>query len=54
LADIRELVEKRLHKLPARKSEDEPPAEFWSRVERADLLIKSEQQARRGKMASAM
>jgi hypothetical protein len=30
-----------LHKLPARKSEDESPAEFWSPVERADLLIEA-------------
>jgi len=50
-AEIRELVEKRLHKLPACKSEDESPAEFWSRVDRAGLLLKSEQQASRGKMA---
>jgi hypothetical protein len=28
LADIREFVEKRLCRLPARKSEDESPAEF--------------------------
>jgi hypothetical protein len=40
-AEIRELVEKRLHKLLAHKNEDESATEFWSRVERADLLIEA-------------
>jgi hypothetical protein len=41
VADIRGWVEERLQNLPAGKSEDESPEEFWSRVERAGLLIKT-------------
>ena len=41
VADIRGWMEERLQKLPASKSEDETPAEFWSRVERAGLLVKA-------------
>jgi hypothetical protein len=41
VADIRGWVEEQLQKLPASKSENESPEEFWSRVERAGLLIKA-------------
>src|SRR5262249_34537254 len=41
VAEIRGWVEERLQNLPANKNKDETPAEFWSRVERAGLLIKA-------------
>jgi hypothetical protein len=41
VADICGHVEEHLRKLPAPKGEDESPAEFWSRVERAGLLSKA-------------
>jgi hypothetical protein len=41
VTDLRGLVEERLHKLPTRKSADESSAEFWSRVERAGLLLET-------------
>jgi len=41
VADIRGWMEERLKNLPASKSEDESPADFWSRVEQAGLLIKA-------------
>ena len=38
VAEIRGRVEEQLPKLSASKTDDETPAEFWSRVERAGLL----------------
>ena len=38
VAEVRGCVEEQLPKLPAHKADDETPAEFWSRVERAGLL----------------
>jgi hypothetical protein len=40
-ADIRRRTAEQLQMLPARKSKDEAPAKFWSRVERKGLLIKA-------------
>src|SRR6516165_3257493 len=41
VGDIRGWVEEELPNLPASKSKDESPEQFWSRVEQAGLLIKA-------------
>jgi hypothetical protein len=41
VAKIRGRVEEELQDLPASESKDEAPEDFWSRVERAGLLIKA-------------